>query len=281
MGKILVTGGAGFIGSVLVEALVDQGEQVFVFDLSCGNVASVEYLLIDLTDKERVANAIQKIQPEMIYHLAAKVRGSAEELYLANVMATKNILDTFSGRVVFMTTGMVYQGQAVPYKEDMVLHPLDEYGKTKKLCEDFFLQRKKFAIVRASVVYGSGQKSPMFMSSLKEFLEHRDGAFHMTRGEQKRDFIHVADLVRALLLFRVEEFNGIFNIAYGESFMMRDVVTLAKELVGDFPVDMSLAYREKEMWDYAFDISKAREVLHWIPRIGLKDGLRETLSGSL
>lgn len=277
MVNVLVTGGSGFIGTELVKQLVKE-HTVSAFDLTLGDVSGVDYYQVNLIDKHRLSALVGEIKPDLVYHLGGKIRGTDEELYQNNVLGTKNLLEVYSGRVVFMSSGLVYQGQVAPYTEDMVLQTQDPMGKTKLLCERLLLERKNTAVVRASVVYGSGQKGPMFVSSLKDFLSRRDGSFRMTLGEQKRDFLHVDDLTRALLILQREEFTGVFNIAFGVSIPMRDVITLSKEIVGDFPVDFSLPYRDRELWDYAFAIDKARNVLGWQPLIDLQRGLEETFS---
>ncbi|MSR86229.1 NAD(P)-dependent oxidoreductase [Candidatus Woesearchaeota archaeon] len=279
MANILVTGGAGFIGTELVKQLVKE-HTVSAFDLTPGKVSGVDYYQVNLTDKDQVDNIVKRIQPDLIYHLGGRIRGTEEELYQNNVLGTRNLLEAYSGRVIFMSSGLVYQGQKAPYREDMALDTQDPMGRTKILCEELLLERKNVAVVRASVVYGSGQKGPMFISSLKEFLVQREGAFPMTLGEQKRDFLHVDDLTRALLILQREEFTGVYNIAFGESFPMRDVINIAQEITGNFPVDTSLPYRENELWDYAFDITKAKKELNWEPKIRLEEGLKETLLSS-
>ncbi len=274
--KIIITGGAGFIGSHLAKELLKKNYEVYSFDIKEGNIPRTKYYTIDLRNKEQLKNLIQEVHPEAIVHLGGLIKGSYEELYSINVLGTKNILDSYTGRFIFISTSMVYQGNKSPYHEEMPTNPKDDYPKTKKLAEEFCLQRKNTVIVRAGVVYGPEQKSSMFISDLKEKIDRRE-IFKMTKGEQRRDFIHVKDLCNAFCILLENDATGIFNISSGEQRTMQEVITLAKEIVGDFPVEQTIPYRENELWDHLLSREKAKRILHWEPRISLEQGLKETL----
>lgn len=274
--KVIVTGGTGFIGSALIKELLKKNYEIYVFDKNQGNIPNVRYYPLDIRNKEQVQNSIEEIQPDTIIHLAGILKGSYEDLYTTNVIGTKNILDSFNGRLIFMSTGMIYQGNPSPYKEGMPLNPHDDYPKTKKLAEEFCLQKKNTIIIRASVVYGPEQKGSMFIPDLKNKIEKRT-TFHMTKGEQKRDFIHVRDLCTAIEILIEKQYTGIINISSGKSIQIKEVIELAKEIIGDFPVEQSLPYREQELWEYCLDNSKAKKELNWEPKINFKEGLKETL----
>jgi len=275
--KIIITGGAGFIGNHVARELLKKNYEVYSFDIKDGNIPHVKYYTIDLKNKEQMNNLIQEVHPEAIIHLGGLIKGTYEELYSINVLGTKNILDCFIGRIIFISTSMVYQGNTSPYHEEMPTNPKDDYPKTKKIAEDFCLQRKNTVIVRASVVYGPGQKSSMFISDLEDKIKKGE-VFKMTKGEQMRDFIHVKDLCNAFCILLENNATGIFNISSGEHVSMQEVITLAKEIVGDFPLEQTIPYRENELWDHLLSREKAKKILNWEPKISLEQGLREVLT---
>lgn len=275
--KIIVTGGTGFIGSHLVNVLLERGYEVSVFDVKEEGRKNVDYTIGDIRNQEHFQKYVDVIKPYCIVHLAGEIRGGYETLYTANVLGTENVLKSFEGRCIFMSTGMVYQGNEVPYTEEQPTNPQDHYPKTKKLAEDLCIRRKNTAIIRASVVYGPRQKSPMFISVLKQALKAKKGAFQMTKGEQKRDFLHVKDLIHAICLLIEHPYSGIINIGSGRNISLKETIEIARNLVGDFPVEYTVPYREHEMMDYLLDISKAKTLLNWEPRITLEEGLKDLL----
>ena len=275
--KIIVTGGNGFIGSALVEELLKTNYEVSVLDYIPGNKKGVQYYPLDIRNKEEVQKCIDKIKPEVIIHLAGLINGDYENMYKTNVLGTKNILDAFQGRSIFLSTGMIYQGNPTPYKETMLLNPQDNYAKSKKLGEELFLQKRDAVVIRTSLVYGPNQNGIMFIPYLREFLRKKIGAFKMTKGEQKRDFIHIQDLINAITLLIEHPYTGILNISSGQNIELKEVIKIAKEIVGNFQIENSIPYREQELWDYCLDNSKAKKELNWEPKIRFKDGLKETL----
>ena len=279
MSKILITGGSGFIGSYLTQVLLQREYEVMVFDTKEGKHKKAQYCTGDISRKNDLKQCFQEKDIEKIIHLAALMNGTAERVQEVNIEGTQNLLDLFNGEIISLNTGFIYQGQTGPYREDMgPLTPINDYGKTKLKAEELILKRNGKS-VRTSIAYGPGQEGSMFIPSLKQAITRKE-TVKMTKGEQKRDFIHVQDLVRGIIAVMENKETGIFNIAYGESTELREVVTIAREIMGNFSIDTSVPYRENEMWDYSFDISKAKRVLDWQPQINLKQGLEQVLSAS-
>lgn len=274
--NIIITGGAGFIGTYLGKELLKKGYRVYSFDKNRGKNTSIKYYTLDLTNKEQLENLIGEVNPSAIVHLAGLVRGSYEELYTANVLGTKNLLECYKGRIIFLSAGTTYQGNSSPYSEEMPINPLDNYPKTKRIAEEFCLQRKNTTIIRASVVYGPHQKGSMFLPELVEKIKNKE-TLHMTAGEQKRDFLHVQDLCDAIYIFLENEHPGIFNISSGKQYSMKEVITMAKAIIGEFSVEHSIPYREHELWDYCLSREKAKQIINWEPKIPFEQGLREIL----
>lgn len=280
MAKILVTGGAGFIGDHVVKELIKKSHEVFIFDLKEGDCKEAKYFITNLKNKELLKENLTKIKPDMIIHLAGLIKGKYKDLYEVNILGTKNILNLFSGRCIFLSTGMVYQGNNSPYEENMNTNPKDEYARTKLAAEELCLERKNNTVIRASIVYGPNQKGDMFLPSLKEAIRKKE-VFKMTKGEQKRDFIHVKDLTNAICILMEKEESGIFNISSGENISLQEVIHQAKAIVGYFPIEQNIPYRENETWGYKLKNEKAKNILQWSPKISLKEGLKEMLENKV
>ncbi len=277
--RILVTGGEGFIGTAFLRALVSEGHAVTSYGLARGNVPGVAYTVGDVCDLTTLTSAIRTASPDIVFHLAGLVHGAYDELFHVNVTGTKNVLEAFAGRVIFLSTSLVYHDCPVPFREDMVVHPVEPYPLTKLLAEKLCLS-KRGTVVRLSVVYGPDQSNDMLISSLRHYLQDRKGPFVMTRGEQQRDFIYIDDVIHALVLLVDNEYSGVLNIGSGEAHTLLQVVQIVKGIVGDFPVLHTVPYRERELMFHVFDISKAYEVLRWRPSVEVDDGLRRVMSGT-
>ena len=275
--KIIITGGSGFIGTHLVQELYKRNYELYIFDIKESTGKEAKYEKMDLRDAELLNTRIKEIQPFAIIHLAGLARGSQKDLYDINVQGTKNILNAFQGKMIFMSTGMVYQGNNPPFEEEMQINPIDEYPKTKRIAEELCMQNVDNVIIRASLVYGPGQEDHMFIPELREAVLVKKQPFKMTKGEQKRDFIHVKDLVKAICILLEEKSSGIFNISSAEQVSIQELIEKAKAIIGDFPVEQSLNYRPNEIWDYSLSNEKAKKYLKWSPTISLEQGLKEIL----
>lgn len=273
--KILITGGCGFIGNQIVKDLMKNNYNVSVIDIKKG-IFPVKYFIADISNKEQILKIIKDIQPDIIIHLAALITGSYDDLYKINVIGTKNIQESFSGKIIFMSSAMIYQGLKAPFKENFIVNPTDNYAKTKKKAEDILLKNNQTIILRGSIVYGLGQKGSMFIPQLKYHIKN-NLKFHMTKGEQKRDFIHVKDLTNAILKLIETNNSGIFNIGFGKSITLKEVIGIAKEIFPKLEIEHSLEYRPNEIMDYTPSIEKIKTTLKWQPNIDLKNGLKELL----
>ncbi len=277
--KIIITCGSGFIGTHLVEELYKKGYETFILDTKETKTKEANFLYGDIRDAQHMKECITKIQPSAIIHLAGMVNGKSKDLYEINVEGTKNILNAFSGKVIFMSTGMVYQGNEPPYHEEMPIHPIDEYPKTKRMAEELCMERENVSIIRASVVYGKGQKEEMFLPQLRDAVLVKKQPFRMTKGEQKRDFIHVKDLVKAIGILLKTNAPGVFNISSAKQIAIQEVIEKAKKILGEFPIEQSMSYRPNEMWGYTLSNEKAKKNLQWNPEISFEEGLKEILEG--
>lgn len=279
--KILITGGTGFIGASIATELQKRGYNISLIARTEKNVPkNILFYKADVIKENEVKEAIRLSQPDIIIHTAGRMNGSWDELYETNVIGTENILNNFSGRIIFLSSSSVYENNPVPFHEEMVVLPGSAYGKTKRMAEELCLERKQAVAVRASVIYGPGQEGTMFIPRLCQYVQQKQGAFPMTPGDQTRDFVYISDVVNAMVKILETEYDGILNIGAGKSYMLNEVLTLAQEIIGEFPIERTLPYRENEVMVHAMDISKARSILEWEPEVELRAGLKRVLNHS-
>lgn len=303
--KILVTGGAGFIGSHLVEALSKQGNEVRVLDnLSSGSMAnladaSVEFIEGDIADWDVVATAVQGC--DLVFHQAAlvSVPQSINEPKLnqaSNITGAFHVFEAarLAGvrRVIYASSAAVYGHLPdLPKKEDQPIQPVTPYAmakRTDELMAAAFTHTygMEFAGLRYMNVYGPRQdpSSPysgvlsIFCQSLlagKPFTIHGD-------GEQTRDFVFVADVVKANLLAAKVDLSSldetaVFNIGCGRQTSLNDIIDLLTQISGRPITKQFQPFRTGDIKHSVADIEKARKRLGFHPAIDMMDGLKQTL----
>ncbi len=306
--RALVTGGAGFIGSNLVDALVERGDEVTVLDnVSTGRRENLEQALaggaelaeLDLRDADAVSALVERAGPEVIFHLGAQVdvrKSVADPAWdsAVNVGGTVNVLSAASEhgvrRVVFASTGGAIYGEAqtIPAPEDHPVAPEAPYGLSKFCAENYCglftrLHGLSTIALRFGNVYGPRQ-DPLGEAGVIAIFCGRvlDGGRPVVFGDglQTRDYVHVRDIVSANLLAAESDAGGAFNIGRGEQISVIDIVeALAPHAPNGFTPDFQ-PERTGEVRHIALDASRAREVLGWESKVGINEGLEQTL-GSL
>jgi UDP-glucose 4-epimerase len=306
--RALVTGGAGFIGSNLVDALLGRGDAVTVVDnLSTGRQANLdgalaggaELLEADIRDAERLASLVGERKPEVIFHLAAQIdvrKSVADPAFDAsvNVGGTANVLEAARaadcGRVVFSSTGgAIYgegEGQELPLAENAPLAPLSPYGQSKLAGEGYLTLYERLygmssVALRLGNVYGPRQDPLGEAGVIAIFCGRLQAGERPTvygDGKQTRDYIYVGDVVTAMLAAAGAEASGPVNVGTG---VETDVLELAQRLAelaarDDFEPEMAPP-RPGEVQRISIDPGRAARELGWRAEVQLEEGLKLTL----
>jgi UDP-glucose 4-epimerase len=306
--RCLVTGGAGFIGSNLVDALLARGDAVTVVDdLSTGRRSNLEPGLengaelveADIRDGEALTRLAQEKRPEAIFHLAAQIdvrKSLADPFFDAgvNVGGTANVLEAAraSGarRVVSISTGgAIYgegEGQQLPLPEDAPIAPLSAYGQSKFAAEGYVsLYERLYGLsgvsLRLGNVYGPRQDPlgeagviAIFCGLLKE--GGRPTVFG--DGTQTRDYIYVGDVVSAALAAGDSEATGAINVGTGKETDVLELIESLKRLSGNQSFEPEFAAaRTGEVQRITIDAGRAERELGWRAEMDLDEGLRVTL----
>jgi UDP-glucose 4-epimerase len=297
--RALVTGGAGFIGSHITDALIDAGHAVTVIDdLSRGRREQVNsgatFVELDITARELGA-AVADAHPDVVFHAAAQidVRESVRDpLHDAdvNVVGTVNVLraavDAGTRRVVFASSGGAIYGdtEVIPTPEDHPCRPESPYG-TAKLCAEAYggtfsrQARLEFVALRYANVYGPRQDPHGEAGVVAIFatrLVHGEPVVINGDGTQTRDYVHVHDVVRANLA-AVDGPAGIYNIGTG---IETDVNTLYRMLAAVSGVTRSAEHgpaKPGEQRRSCLDTTGTRERLGWSATIRFDEGVRSTV----
>jgi UDP-glucose 4-epimerase len=303
--RALVTGGAGFIGSNLVDALVSRGDEVTVLDdLSTGKrenldgalAAGVTLVEADLRDAEAVASVAESARPEIVFHLGAQidVRISADDPAFdarINVEGTINVLDAArraGARVVNTSSGgAIYgEGRVLPAPEDHPVAPEAPYGQSKHAAEGYCeLFRRLHGLSTVSLRYGNvygPRQDPLGEAGVIAIfcgkLLEGDRPTIFGDGTQTRDYIYVGDVVDANLRAAASDATGAFNIGTGVPTTVLDIAAALKPFAD---ADFEPAHepeRKGEVHHIHLDSSRAREELGWEAEVGLSDGLEQTLA---
>jgi UDP-N-acetylglucosamine/UDP-N-acetyl-alpha-D-glucosaminouronate 4-epimerase len=301
--RVLVTGGGGFIGSNLVRALIERGDEVRVLDnFSTGNRANLEGVDVEviegeLRSYERVHNAVRGT--EVVFHLGAlgSVPRSVQDPLTSsavNVEGTLNVLlaarDEGVRRVVYSSSSSVYgPRRELPVTEDMPPDPISPYGVAKlaaeRYCVSFSRVYESFesVVVRYFNVFGPRQSPfsqyaaviPLFVTA----IDTGEPIVIYGDGEQRRDFTYVANVVDGTIkAAEAAGANGrIFNVAASAPVTVNTVARAIGDVLGK-PVEKTFAPpRVGDIRDSWADVTAAREVLGWEPAVGLEDGLRKTV----
>jgi nucleoside-diphosphate-sugar epimerase len=301
--RVMVTGGAGFIGSHTVDALLQNGLRVLVFDdLSTGSLDNLKrwkknprfrFHRASVVSHKSVDSAASKV--DAIIHLAAIVSPhiSLRKPEVANEINVSGTLTLLRAalrnqvkRVVFASSSSVYGNpKAVPTRENAQLAPMTPYGVSKLAAEEYCrIYSETYGLGTISLryfnVYGDRQASNPYSGVIAIFMDRlKKGLRPMIfgRGNQTRDFVHVSDVVRAnLLALGTTKWGGeVFNIGTGRETSITNMLRLLRELMGK--EKLSPAFSQPRPGDISHscaNIAKARKLLGFTPKITLREGLK-------
>jgi nucleoside-diphosphate-sugar epimerase len=300
--RVLVTGASGFVGSHVVDRLLDDGAEVFAVTSSvssaeprrlAGVLDDIVLLKANLTDPPSLADVVTRARPELVLHLAAfthvgKSFIRIDENIQTNIQGTVNLLLALKGdfeRLVYMSSGDVYGDAPVPFTEDGPVRPASPYATAKYAAERFcrmYHDAYGWPIVclRPFNIYGPRQSADRIIPELiLSALHGRD--LKMTQGHQTREFTYVQEAADVLIqsLVRPGVVGEVINIGRGEEVAIRHVASTVLGLMGN-PVRAlfgELEERPNEIPRLFGDSSKARALLDWSPRLTLEEGLTSTI----
>jgi len=307
MGKrVLVTGGAGFIGSHLIDALVNDGFEILVLDnfdpvyfrvIKENNLANSRqaenFTLIeaDIRDREGVCRIFEQWRPDLVVHLAAKagVRPSVQDpwsYFEVNVTGTVNVLDAaiYSGvkKVIFASSSSVYGlNKKVPFSEDdPVLYPASPYGATKisgeAICRSYSnCFQMPIVALRFFTVYGPRQRPDLAIHKFARMIMRNEPIPVFGDGFTKRDYTYVEDIIEGIRAAMEYSPSGceVFNLGNDHPVRLIELIHLLEDALGRKAMINHLPPQVGDVPQTWADLSRAR-VLGYAPGTGLKEGIK-------
>ena len=300
--KMLVTGGAGFIGSHLVDKLLEQGYEVIGIDCftdyysreikekniqNALNHKNFELIAEDILEMERYPEV------DYVFHLAAQagVRaswGKSFEIYTRkNIEATQRLLEFYKEheikKIVYASSSSVYGDAELPMKEETILKPVSPYGVTKLAGENLcYLYWKNYGVpvtsLRYFTVYGPGQRPDMAISKFVRAILNGEEITVYGNGTQTRDFTFVDDIVEATLLAAKGNIVGeVFNVGGGSRISVNELIGIMENIIGRKAKVKYVEKQKGDVRDTLADITKTTRLLKWIPKIKIDEGLRRQI----
>lgn len=295
--KILVTGGAGFIGSHIVDKYVELGHSVVVIDnLSTGNKKFINkkarFYKLDIISDE-IKDVFEKEKPDIVNHHAAQIdiRKSVEDPVFdaqVNIVGSlniiKNCIDYGAKKIIFASSGGAVYGEpeSMPVPEAHKVQPLSPYGVAKLTIENYLIainsyRQIDYTILRYANVYGPRQNvlgeagvCAIFLGKMK----NNEGCVLYGNGEPVRDYVYVGDIAEANILAIAKGSKGVYNIGTGIGTKVKEIFRILKELTGYKKHPELKPLRLGELNKIYLDYTKAKKELGWTPKIALKEGLR-------
>jgi len=293
--RAVVTGGAGFIGSHVVEALLERGDEVHVVDnLATGRRENLAHdaTLHEIDIREPLDDLFGDVRPETIVHLAAQADvGTSVEKPLfdaeVNVVGTLNVLEAarpHGAQIVFSSTGGAIYGECErPAREDDPRRPVSPYGTAKLAAEEYLatwnrLHGTRHVALRFANVFGPRQLPKLEGGVVAIFMDRlrtAEGVTIFGDGRQTRDFVYVGDVVAAVLAALGRD-GGPYNVGTGQETSVLELFDACRRTAGMDAEARHEPARPGDALRSVLDVSLAERALGWRPQTSLEDGLRET-----
>ena len=297
--KILFTGGAGFIGSNVVDALIDLGHEVVVVDnLSTGfrqNInPSAKFYQLSIRDKE-LSEVFEREKPELVNHHAAQIDvrksaddpiSDAEDNILGSLNLITNCVQFGVKRVIYASTGGAIYGEAqyLPADENHPVNPISQYGISKHTVEHYLylystLYELDYVILRYANVYGPrqnpfGEAGVVAIFATQMLTGKQPTIFGP--GDKTRDYIHVSDVTEANILALDRGKNTILNIGTEVETSDQEIFDTLADVLGYKAPPIYAPVRKGEVYRICLKCSKARQEIGWSPRLSFKEGIAGT-----
>ncbi len=295
--KIIVTGGAGFIGSHIAEAYIAAGHKVIVIDnLSYGSKKNLarraKFYNADIRNVMAIERIFKRERPEIVNHHAALISvRETGNMIETNVLGTANVLEAFAKygagekKFIFPSSAAVYgDPKQIPTKETAPASPLSVYGLSKLLAEHFVALyaatcRFDCVIFRYANVYGPRQQSgviPVFSRLMK--ADKKVSIFGT--GKETRDFVHVSDIARANVLALRKGKNETMNLGTGKRTEGNKVFELLARKIGYRQRPVHAARDKEEIKHSALSPARAKKILGWKPKVKFEEGIKKAIGQS-
>jgi len=296
--KILVTGGAGFVGSHLVDKLIEEKHEVIIIDnLSTGKKEfvnkSAKFYKIDIRDK-KISKIFDKHNFDIVYHIAAQksvpysLKNPVEDANI-NILGTLNLLDNCVkykiNKIIFTSTGgAIYDSADIfPTNEECEAKPLSPYAVSKFAIEKYlnFYQKVNglnYVIIRPANIYGPRQDPHGEAGVIAIFISNllQNKQCYINGGDQSRDFVYVKDVVNALIMVQKAK-NEIYNIGTSNDLSITNLYEKIRKLTNS---NLTPEYRppiKGEVIKSQLSSKKIKEQIAWTPKTSLNDGILETI----
>ena len=303
MEKVLIIGGAGFIGNNLAKNFTDRRYQVFIYDnFSSGRITNLKFLsntrIIqgDILNYRKISSCIKKIQPSAIFHLSAihyipDCNKNPRKTYKINVSGTRNILMAianfnFKPLFVFISSAAVYANSPNALKEISKPRPICIYGKTKLLGEKITKQicakrQIPFVIIRLFNVYGPNDVIPHVIPRIITQIKSRRKKIELGNLKPKRDFIYVDDVSDALYkILKLKPKGKIYNLGTGKEYSIKNIADRFMKILQNKSLSMVTKkdlLRSNERLSLKADTTRIKKELEWRPKIAIDRGIRTLL----
>jgi len=297
--RVIVTGGAGFVGSHVTDAFVARGDEVLVLDdLSAGtreNVpADATLIELDVADGYGIGSTFAEFRPEFVCHLAAQASVTVSVAdptkdFASNVLGTFNVVRSATAagaRMAFASTGgaLYGEGAPIPTAETYVPQPLSPYGAGKQAGEAYVATFQRFheighVVLRLGNVYGPrqnphGEAGVVAIFSERLLLGQAPTVYG--HGTPTRDYVHVRDIARAFASLPETDASGTFNLGWGREVSVLDVLNGLQKAAGTSIEPQLEPLRPGELTRSAIDSAAAADAFDWRPEIELDEGLADT-----